>query len=122
MAAQQVLEQAVTMMAQQIEANVDKELTRLDNLGDNDLEQIRQQRMSELRKRQEKSKEWMERGHGEYTEIQTEQDFFKTIKASTVATCQTLANGSAWQPILIIPFSGAYGLAAGRGACHLPLL
>ncbi len=69
-----------TMIAQQMEANIDRELDHLDNLNDTDLEQIRQKRMKEMARRAEKSKEWAARGHGEYLEIQTEQDFFKAMK------------------------------------------
>lgn len=57
-------------------------ITELDNLGDEDLERIRQERVQEMRRRQVKSKEWLAKGHGEYTEVATEQEFFKSMKAS----------------------------------------
>ena len=92
--AKAAIEQAVTTVAQQLESKIDDEINRLDNLNDGDLESIRQQRMAELRKRQGKAKEWAERGHGEYTELQTEQDFFKAMKVrgggkarGSTATC-----------------------------------
>ncbi len=78
--AQEVIAQAVTAIAQQMEANLDKELNKLDNLDDTELDKIRQQRVQDMRKRQEKSKEWLAKGHGEYDEVATEQDFFKVMK------------------------------------------
>ncbi|GFH16384.1 thioredoxin domain-containing protein [Haematococcus lacustris] len=36
--------------------------------------------MADMRKRQEKSKEWAAKGHGEYQEVQSEQEFFKAMK------------------------------------------
>ncbi|KAL6758977.1 thioredoxin-like protein [Haematococcus lacustris] len=87
MAAQHALEQAVTMMASHMEANIDRELTRLDNLNEDDLDKIRQQRMADMRKRQEKSKEWAAKGHGEYQEVQSEQDFFKAMKGEERMIC-----------------------------------
>lgn len=74
-----------TMVAQQMEANVDRELDRLDNLNDNDLESIRQRRMKDMARRAEKSKEWIAKGHGEYVEVQSEQEFFKAMKAGGAA-------------------------------------
>ncbi|KAJ9523495.1 hypothetical protein QJQ45_007206 [Haematococcus lacustris] len=87
MAAQHALEQAVTMMASHMEANIDRELTRLDNLNEDDLDKIRQQRMADMRKRQEKSKEWAAKGHGEYQEVQSEQEFFKAMKGEERMIC-----------------------------------
>jgi hypothetical protein len=62
-------------------------LTQLDNMGDGDLEALRAQRMNEMKKRQDKTKEWLARGHGEYTEIPTEQDFFKAMKVMATHVC-----------------------------------
>ncbi len=72
--------QAVQAIAQHMERNLDNELNKLDNLGDEDLDRIRQERMQDMRHRQAKTKEWLAKGHGEYTEIATEQEFFKTMK------------------------------------------
>lgn len=60
-----IQQQALAMVAGMMEAKVDAELDRLDNLGEADIETIRKQRMVALRKKQEKSKEWLAKGHGE---------------------------------------------------------
>mmetsp|Transcript_31194 Transcript_31194/g.79528 ORF Transcript_31194/g.79528 Transcript_31194/m.79528 type:complete len:212 (-) Transcript_31194:958-1593(-) len=85
--AQQVIQQAVAAIAAQMEENIDKEINRLDNLNEDDLESIRAKRMAEMRKRQEKSKEWIARGHGEYQEVMTEQEFFKVMKGEERMVC-----------------------------------
>lgn len=85
--AQAIVQQAVVGLAQQLEAQVDAELNKLENLNDDDIETIRQKRMKDLKKRQEKMKEWVERGHGEYTEVQTEQEFFKEMKGEEKMVC-----------------------------------
>mmetsp|Transcript_2404 Transcript_2404/g.4034 ORF Transcript_2404/g.4034 Transcript_2404/m.4034 type:complete len:211 (+) Transcript_2404:130-762(+) len=85
MAAQVV--QAVAAIASHMERNLDAELQKLDNLGDEDLDQIRADRMQAIRTRQHKSKEWLAKGHGEYTEVFTEQEFFKAMKGEEKMIC-----------------------------------
>ncbi len=85
--AQQLIEQTVVSLARQMEKQVDAEINKLDNLGDDDIEAIRQKRMRELQVRQEKMKEWAARGHGEYREIFSEQDFFKEMKGEERMIC-----------------------------------
>ena len=62
---QMLVQQAMAMVAGQMEAQLDSEIERLDNLGEADIDAIRRQRMIEMRKKQEKSKEWLAKGHGE---------------------------------------------------------
>jgi hypothetical protein len=63
--AQMIQQQALAMVAGMMEAKVDAEIERLDNMGEADIEAIRKQRMLDLRKKQERSKEWLAKGHGE---------------------------------------------------------
>lgn len=81
--AQQVIEQAVATIAQELENKIDKEINKLDNLNDDDLDSIRANRMAEMRKRQDKMKEWLARGHGEYQELLSEKEFFSTMKVGS---------------------------------------
>ncbi|KAG2444876.1 hypothetical protein HXX76_001614 [Chlamydomonas incerta] len=85
--AQAIIEQTVVNLARQMEQQVDRELNKLDNLGDDDIEAIRLKRVAEMKKRQEKMKEWVARGHGEYNEIHSEQDFFKEMKGEERMIC-----------------------------------
>jgi hypothetical protein len=85
--AQQIIEQTVVSLARQMEQQVDQELQRLDNLGEDELDTIRQKRVLEMKQRQEKMKEWAARGHGEYREIYSEQEFFKEMKGEDRMIC-----------------------------------
>ena len=87
MAHAQVMEQAFTMIALQLERQVDDEINRLDNLGEADIASIRQKRMAELRKKQEKTKEWLAKGHGEYSEVLSEKEFFEAMKGEERMIC-----------------------------------
>lgn len=44
--------------AKQLEQQLDSELNRLDNLGTDDLEAIREKRIKEMKQRQEKIVQW----------------------------------------------------------------
>ena len=84
------IDQAVmvsTMIAQHLERQVDEEINRLDNLGEADIASIRQKRMADMKKRQEKTKEWLAKGHGEYSEVATEKDFFQAMKGEERMVC-----------------------------------
>lgn len=82
-----LMQQALAMVAGQMEAQLDSEIERLDNLGEADIETIRKQRMAEMRKKAEKSKEWLAKGHGSYEEIGTEKDFFNVMKGEERVIC-----------------------------------
>ncbi len=49
-AVQHVIEQQVLRAAQEVEAQIDSELHRLENLDDDDIERLRQRRIDELKK------------------------------------------------------------------------
>jgi hypothetical protein len=84
---QQAIQQQVLQVAQQLEEQIDSQLHKLDNLQDDDLERIRQRRVQELRLQQEKTKEWVAKGHGEYKEIFEEKEFFKEMKGEERMIC-----------------------------------
>lgn len=87
MAQQAMIEQAVASVASVLERQIDSEIKRLDNLGEDDLETIRKQRVADMRRKQEKSKEWLAKGHGEYNEVATEKEFFETMKGEERMIC-----------------------------------
>jgi hypothetical protein len=84
---QQAVEQSVLRVAKQLEDQIDSQLHKLDHLQDDDLERIRQRRVHELRQQQEKAKEWVAKGHGEYKEIFEEKEFFKEMKGEERMIC-----------------------------------
>ncbi|KAF6255246.1 thioredoxin-like protein [Scenedesmus sp. NREL 46B-D3] len=84
---QQAVEQNLLRVAKQMEDQLDSELHKLDNLQDDDVERIRQRRIMELKQQQEKTKEWVAKGHGEYKEIHEEKEFFKEMKGEDRMIC-----------------------------------
>eukprot|EP00466_Bigelowiella_natans_P000667 jgi/Bigna1/51581/estExt_Genewise1Plus.C_10447 len=69
------------------EKQIDKEIQALDNLNKSDLESIRRKRMIEMKKRAEKMSEWRLKGHGTYTEIQDQKDWFEEVKKNERTIC-----------------------------------
>ncbi|KAG2496146.1 hypothetical protein HYH03_005748 [Edaphochlamys debaryana] len=84
---QAIIEQTVAALAHQMEQQVDREIQKLDNLGEDDMEAIRQKRMAEMKIRQGKMKEWVARGHGEYQDIADEKEFFAAMKGEERMVC-----------------------------------
>lgn len=84
---QQAVEQSVLRVAKQLEEQLDSELHKLENLQDDDLERIRQRRIHDLKQQQDKAREWVARGHGEYREVFEEKEFFKEMKGEERMVC-----------------------------------
>jgi len=82
-----MVEQQLNVAAKIIEAQLDSELERLDNLNESDLDSIRRDRVAEMKKRADKKQEWMRNGHGVYTELGDEKEFFEITKKSENTIC-----------------------------------
>ena len=82
-ALQNQLAQAANIMEQQVDA----ELHRLDNMDEDDFEQLRRKRMEAMKKAQKQKQDWMTQGHGKYTEIVDEKEFFEICKKSKRVVC-----------------------------------
>lgn len=63
------MEQLLVSAAQQLEKQLDSEIGRLDNLGADDLEAIRERRLKEMKQRQEKIIQWKQNVKEENTMI-----------------------------------------------------
>lgn len=70
-----------------VEEQVDAEIQRLDKLDDDDFEVLRQRRLAALKKSQLQKQEWMANGHGQYSEVANEKEFFDTCKKSKKVVC-----------------------------------
>ncbi|KAB7494526.1 Thioredoxin domain-containing protein 9 [Armadillidium nasatum] len=81
------VEQQLLVATKIIEQSIDAELERLENLDGDDLDSIRKQRMEALRKRALKKNEWIANGHGEYSELYDEKEFFEASKKSENIVC-----------------------------------
>jgi hypothetical protein len=69
------------------EAELDEEIKRLENLDENDLEEIRQKRLEQMQESFKKTQEYIQAGHGEYTELHSEKEFFEVAKKSKHLVC-----------------------------------
>lgn len=81
------MEQVIHTIAQNVEKQLDGELERLNQLDLDDLEQIREQRLAQMKKRAQMKQEWLSMGHGEYTELTDEKEFFDVSKKSKDIVC-----------------------------------
>ncbi|KAL0809135.1 hypothetical protein ABMA28_012759 [Loxostege sticticalis] len=86
------MDQVLHHVAQTVEKQLDSEIERLDALDSGDLEAIRQQRINEMKQRAKKKQEWIANGHGEYTEIDGEKEFFGVCNKSTSVVCHFYRN------------------------------
>ncbi|KAL0858656.1 hypothetical protein ABMA27_012482 [Loxostege sticticalis] len=86
------MDQVLHHVAQTVEKQLDSEIERLDALDSGDLEAIRQQRINEMKQRAKKKQEWIANGHGEYTEIDGEKEFFGVCNKSTNVVCHFYRN------------------------------
>ncbi|GMJ12821.1 thioredoxin domain-containing protein 9 homolog [Hibiscus trionum] len=84
---QEILEKQVLTVAKAMEDKIDEEIAALDRLDDDDLEVIRERRLQQMKKMAEKRSRWIGLGHGEYSEIPAEKDFFSIVKASERVVC-----------------------------------
>ncbi|ALC46610.1 CG4511 [Drosophila busckii] len=83
----QILENQLFAAAQVIEQQIDQECDRLDNLDSDDLKTLREKRLQELKKLNNKKQEWLNNGHGTYTELADEKEFFEVSKKSPDIVC-----------------------------------
>jgi len=64
------------------EEKLDAKLHQLDNLGDDEVDRLRQARLDGMKKMSKQRAEWLANGHGEYREIDDQKRFFDELKAS----------------------------------------
>lgn len=82
-----ILGHQLMQTAQVMEDQVDAEMKRLETMDENDLEVLKRQRIEAMKKLQEKKQEWKQQGHGEYSEIPEEKEFFNVTKNSENVVC-----------------------------------
>jgi hypothetical protein len=76
------MEAALLQVAETMERAVDDELSRFDNMEDEDLAAIRARRRDQVHSMAKRRDLWVQRGHGSYHEITDPQHFFDSVKAS----------------------------------------
>lgn len=85
-----VLEQSAKL----VEESVDAQLSKLNELDEDDLERLKERRLEALKKAQKQKQEWLSKGHGEYREIPSEKDFFNEVKESKNVVCHFYRNST----------------------------
>lgn len=74
------MDQMLVSAAMQLEKQLDNEIERLDNLGTDDIEAIRERRIKEMKQRQEKTIQWKQnvrrRKHDEPSELFYDRSIF----------------------------------------------
>uniref|UniRef100_H2YW68 Thioredoxin domain-containing protein 9 n=1 Tax=Ciona savignyi TaxID=51511 RepID=H2YW68_CIOSA len=89
-----MIQQQLLQAAQVVEEQVDAELNRLENMGEDELEKIRERRVQAMKKAQAQKQEWISKGHGMYSELSSEKEFFDICKESTNVVCHFYKNSS----------------------------
>ncbi|KAK1402475.1 Thioredoxin domain-containing protein [Heracleum sosnowskyi] len=84
---QEILEKQVLTVVKAVEDKIDDEISALDRLDLEDIEVLRERRLQQMKKMAEKRRQWVALGHGEYSEIQAEKEFFSVVKASDRVVC-----------------------------------
>ncbi|KAI3803742.1 hypothetical protein L1987_31904 [Smallanthus sonchifolius] len=84
---QEIIEKQVLTVAKAVEDKIDDEIAALDKLDLDDIEVLRERRLQQMKKMAEKRNRWISLGHGEYSEIFSEKDFFTIVKASDRVVC-----------------------------------
>lgn len=74
-------------VAKAVEEKIDDEIAALEKLDLDDIEVLRERRLQQMKKMAEKRSRWVSLGHGDYSEIFSEKDFFSIVKASDRVVC-----------------------------------
>ncbi|KAG8227984.1 hypothetical protein J437_LFUL007535 [Ladona fulva] len=80
-----------------VEKCVDAELDALEaieKLDEDDLEKLREKRLADMKRHAKQVQEWKAIGHGEYTELTEEKEFFEAGKVSQCIVCHFYKNGT----------------------------
>ncbi|KAM9343799.1 thioredoxin domain-containing protein 9 [Pholidichthys leucotaenia] len=85
-----VLEQSVKL----VEEKVDTELSKLNEMGEDDFERLKERRLEALKKAQKQKQDWLSKGHGVYREIPSEKDFFSEVKDTKNVVCHFYRNST----------------------------
>lgn len=82
-----IQEMIQTQILKAAEEQLDAEINKLDELTEDDLENIRKKRIEEMKQKQILQQQWRANGHGEYSEIPEEKEFFEVSKKSANVVC-----------------------------------
>ena len=84
---QQTIQDTVLQAAKVVEEQVDSEIEKLDKMTSDEMDELREKRLQQLKKQAQLKNEWLQKGHGTYSEIASEPDFFPETKDSPRVVC-----------------------------------
>ncbi|XP_015912092.1 thioredoxin domain-containing protein 9 [Parasteatoda tepidariorum] len=84
---QQVFEERLIETAKVLEDQIDAEIEKLEKMEDEELQAIERKRALALKKQVKQKEELVTSGHGVYSEIPHEKDFFEVCKKSKRVVC-----------------------------------
>jgi len=82
-----ILGEQLLNAAKIMEEQVDQEIKSLETMDEDDLEAIKRRRMEAMKKANQQKEEYLKQGHGEYSEIPEEKEFFTVTKNSDQVVC-----------------------------------
>jgi hypothetical protein len=74
-------------VAQQIEKQLDAQLNELSNLQEDDIAELRRRRIQQLQDKDKQIQRWRQLGHGTYSEISDQKEWFDATKNSERVVC-----------------------------------
>lgn len=84
---QEVASHQILQLAREQEAQLDREIAKLETLGEDDFDKLRQRRLEKMKKAEQQKNLYKQLGHGEYTELANQQEFFEAAKHSPRVIC-----------------------------------
>lgn len=81
------MEHAVMAAAQVMERVVDEQLAAMEDVGDDDLQRLRKERVLHMKKKKEDERKWKEREHGVVQDLPDEKAFFEALKGEERFVC-----------------------------------
>jgi len=84
---EQQIQNTVLQAAKVVEEQVDSELEKLDRMTTDEMEELREKRLNQLKKYEEQKREWLHKGHGQYNEVPGDKEFFAETKDSPRLVC-----------------------------------
>ncbi|GAB6020298.1 Thioredoxin domain-containing protein 9 [Chamberlinius hualienensis] len=82
-----LIEEKLATAAKIVEDQIDAEMEQLEKMDSKELENLRRRRIEEMKKQSSKRQEWLTKGHGEFSEISNEKEFFNICKDSENVVC-----------------------------------
>ena len=84
---QEMMDAALAQTLLSVEAALDQELEKAENLDEDDLARIKQKRIAEMKKKAEEQAMNRHNGHGSLSKISDQQEFFGAAKVSNRLIC-----------------------------------